>query len=242
MKVTSEAKLLAAMGAVVLLGGGFLMLNSGGFPLPGSGGPRPTPAPTPTPRAVSLEEFNKIFKGATHVKGDVNARYTIVEFADFQCPTCRRGYSYLTNKFGTEIPVRFAFRHFPLEDMHPFAIPAALGVEAAQEQDKFWDMYEALFKEPKPLWSDTYVRGIADQVGLDLKKFDAFVANPSNTAAITKARDEAAALGVNSTPTFWILDNQTKTVKVAVAMEVFKALEGIPGVPAPPKPNAPSNP
>lgn len=229
MKITSEAKLLVAMAAIVLVGGGYLMF---GTKLVGDPNTAP-PQPTPTPRAVSRADFDKMFQGAP-TKGNPKARYTILEFADFQCPTCRAAYEGVVRHFGSSVDVQFAFRHFPIEEMHPWAIPAALAVDAAGKQGKFWEMYAELFREAKPLWGEEYIRSAAKKVGLDMEAYDTYVRDPARTEAVLRQRDMAAALGIYSTPTFWVLDNQTGEVKSPIALEIYKVLADVPGMPTPP--------
>lgn len=228
MKITSEAKLLIAMAAIVLAGGGYLVFGSK-LGLDDA----PPAAPTPAPRTVSRAEFEKMMDGAP-VKGNPTARYTVLEFADFQCPTCRAAYEGVVRHFGTSIDVRFAFRHYPIEEMHAWAIPAALAVDAARAQNKFWEMYSELFHEAKPVWSEEYIRNIAKKVGLEMKAYDAFVSDPKHTTDILSQRDRAAAVGIYSTPTFWVLDNQTGEVKTPIALEIYKVLADVPGMPTPP--------
>src|SRR5438046_101195 len=107
-----EAKLLIILAVIVLLGGGSLLL------LDKIGGRPPVPQPTPPPVAWNQERFDAIVKDAPHVKGDATAPVTIVEFADFQCPACRRAYNSVLHKTLAKANVRFVFHHFPFAEMH----------------------------------------------------------------------------------------------------------------------------
>jgi protein-disulfide isomerase len=140
----SETKLYAVMGAIVALGGGFLVFSNKANTEPSA------QQPTPTPPPMTQEAFTKLEASTRHFKGDPAARFTVIEFADFQCPSCRNTYDMVLKKFGKEFPqVRFGFRHFPLDVPHPFATPAAIAVEFAHKQGKFWEVYEGILAKPK---------------------------------------------------------------------------------------------
>src|SRR3954470_5998705 len=82
-----------------------------------------------------------------HVLGPSHARVTIVEYGDFECPNCKQAapaVKLLLGKF--EGRVRYVFRHFPLEEVHPHALRAAEAAEAAAGQEKFWPMHDLLFQ------------------------------------------------------------------------------------------------
>lgn len=230
MKITSEAKLFIAMAAIVLAGGGYLIFGADLSQSPTA----TAPAERPKQREVSKAEFDQELADA-RMKGPEDARYTVIEFADFQCPTCRTAYQWLVKDLGTKVPVRFGFRQYPIEEMHPWAIPAALAVEAAGKQGKFWEMYTAMFREEKPEWSEDYILARAKEVGLDMAAYDAFVSDEASRDAITKLRDRAAEKGINSTPTFWVYDKQTGKVLTPIALEIFDVLKDVPGMP--PKPD-----
>src|SRR5262245_11239921 len=81
-----------------------------------------------------------------HVRGPQDATITLVEFGDYQCPSCGY-YSPIVNEVLRRYPkdVRLEFHHFPLIQIHQFAMPAALAAEAAGEQGKFWEMHDMLY-------------------------------------------------------------------------------------------------
>jgi hypothetical protein len=83
---------------------------------------------------------------ADHMLGPSHAVVTVVEYGDFECPNCKQAapaVKPLLTRFAGRL--RFAYRHFPLEDVHPHALHAALAAEAAAEQGKFWEMHDLLF-------------------------------------------------------------------------------------------------
>jgi|GEM_PF-753420 Protein-disulfide isomerase len=251
MKLTGEAKLLVALGALVLFGVGFLILTSRGPTGPGGTQPTPTPRPSLNVTAALVDEM---YSKARHTKGDPNAPLTIVEFADFECPSCRTAYEQNVKDIEKKLPVRFAFYHLPL-DMHPRAIPAAVATEAAGKQGKFWEMYNQLFEPANVLLTDEVLEAAAKKIGLDITKFNAD-RQASDVADIPlKEREHALEHGIDTTPTFLIKDKNGNTTSVAGA-GAFKELyddlkDGVlspkpagptaPGqAPGPPGPQAPA--
>lgn len=102
-----------------------------------------------------------------HVRGTVGAPHTLVMYGDFECPYCRRAapvLEQLQQRMGGQLS--FAFRHFPLAEMHPFALSAAVASEAAALDGMFWPMHDLLYAgEPQLLQDD--LRGYAEQLGID---------------------------------------------------------------------------
>src|SRR6267154_2807922 len=100
--------------------------------------------------------------------------------------------------------VRFAFRHFPLTEIHPHALAAAAAAEAAALQDRFWDMHELLFHRQRAL-GDGDLRGYAAQLGLDAAAFDRDRASTAVADRIRRDVDSGLASGqVVGTPTLFI--------------------------------------
>jgi protein-disulfide isomerase len=106
-----------------------------------------------------------------HVRGERGAP-VILEYGDYECPYSRQAFrsierveQKLTGR------VRFAFRHFPLTEIHPHALAASTTAEAAARQDRFWEMHELLFHRQKAL-SDDDLRLYAGEIGLDLGRFE----------------------------------------------------------------------
>jgi protein-disulfide isomerase len=100
--------------------------------------------------------------------------------------------------------VRFAFRHFPLREIHPHALAAAEAAEAASLQEGFWEMHEALFHRQKALENDD-LRGYAEQIGLDVPRFDRDRAGANVLRRIRRDFESGTATGeVRGTPTLFI--------------------------------------
>ncbi len=106
-----------------------------------------------------------------HVLGPDHAPVIVVEYGDFECPNCRNAapaVKMLLTRFPEE--VRFAFRHFPLEEFHPHALVAAEAAECAGAQGKFWQMHDVLFENQAHL-KPKHLLGYAEQLGLDMAQY-----------------------------------------------------------------------
>jgi NhaA family Na+:H+ antiporter len=100
--------------------------------------------------------------------------------------------------------LRFAFRHFPLRDIHPHALAASAAAEAAALQDRFWEMHELLFRRQKAL-ADDDLRGYADELGLDVEAFDRSRNSAAVLGRVQRDVESGIASGeVRGTPTLFI--------------------------------------
>ena len=106
-----------------------------------------------------------------HVRGPSAAR-VLVEYGDYECPYSRQAFRAIERvERQLNGGVRFAFRHFPLTDIHPHALAAATAAEAAALQDRFWEMHNLLFHRQKALEDDD-LRRYAAELELDVAQFD----------------------------------------------------------------------
>ena len=106
-----------------------------------------------------------------HVQGPESAPLTLVLYGDYECPYTARTVPIvkrIQQRLGPEL--RFAFRYFPLNDIHPHAQHAAEAAEAAAAQGKFWEMHETLFRHFHAL-DDYHLVGYASDVGLEVERF-----------------------------------------------------------------------
>jgi protein-disulfide isomerase len=136
-------------------------------------------------------------------RGPAAAPVTIVEFSDFQCPYCRRAEATLVevlSRYAGQISL--VHKDMPLDQIHPEAQPAAEAARCAGEQDKFWPYRDALLGLPG-LGRAAYEQ-TAQSLQLDAAKFRACLDSHKYLAQVQADADEAAALGVESTPTFII--------------------------------------
>jgi protein-disulfide isomerase len=164
----------------------------------------------------------------SHVLTDpADAQVTVVEFLDFQCPGCgdlEPTMQELRADLGDE--VRFVVRNFPLIDIHPNAVDAAIAAEAAADQDAYAEMHDALFANQDE-WTGLddatdYFRDLADELGLDLDAYDAAVADPATEERVMADRSDALELGLQGTPSI-IVDGQL--VRLQQLSDVRTAIE-----------------
>jgi len=139
-----------------------------------------------------------------HVRGRPAGRL-IVEYGDYECPYSRQAFREI-ERVERRLPegIRFAFRHFPLTEIHPHALAAAAAAEAAALQDRFWDMHELLFHRQKALEDDD-LRRYAVELGLDVVQFDGDRTGPGVLERVRRDVESGVASGeVRGTPTLFI--------------------------------------
>ncbi|HEX8635595.1 MAG TPA: thioredoxin domain-containing protein [Pyrinomonadaceae bacterium] len=137
------------------------------------------------------------------VKGNPAAPVTLVEFTDFQCPSCAGAHPVLDRlvaEYGNRL--RLVVRDFPLEQ-HEFAAKAAEAAEAARAQGKYWEYAAVLFANQKALSVDK-LKEYATQVGLDRQKFDAALDSGQMADKVQRDMMDGVRIGVNSTPFFFV--------------------------------------
>jgi protein-disulfide isomerase len=139
-----------------------------------------------------------------HVRGEPDAAL-ILEYGDYECPYSRQAFRAI-QRVERELSgrVRFAFRHYPLTEIHPHALAASRAAEAAALQNRFWEMHELLFHRQKALEDDD-LRSYANEIGLDLDRFDRDQADSEVQARIERDVASGDATGVvRGTPTLFI--------------------------------------
>lgn len=146
---------------------------------------------------------------AAHIKttnptlGPTNAKVTIIAFIDFECPFCRRSqpiFDQMLEKYGPA--VRVVYKALPLTSIHPNALAAANAAACAQDQGKFWEYYHLLFKNQA--LDEAGLTSAAETLKLDQAKFAACTAAQRHQTEIEADVNEAIALGVRGTPTYFV--------------------------------------
>lgn len=142
--------------------------------------------------------------GNGHSRGEVDAPVTVVEFSDYQCPYCKRAEP-LIEELLARYPdqVRFEYRHFPLESIHPRARPASEAAVCAGEQDRFWDYHRLVF-EKAPALSDENLREYAAELELDTEAFDRCLEDGSARETVDADLEAGRGIGVSGTPSFFV--------------------------------------
>ena len=224
-------------------------------------------APTPSALPPGSDQIFRVAVGDAPQKGSPDAKVTIVEWSDFQCPFCSRVVDTLhqiERSYGSD--VRFVFKHNPLP-MHPDAPYAAKAAIAAQKQGKFWLMHDKLFEASASRQQDALkqekVDALARDLGLDMERYLLDVNALETAQVIRDDQAQAVKLGANGTPHFFIngarlsgampyesfkavIELQMKRANAALATGVAKrdlyehlTKDGLNGPPAPPPQAAP---
>jgi protein-disulfide isomerase len=145
-----------------------------------------------------------------HVRGGSNAPITIVEYADFQCPYCQQMHASLQTAVD-EGRIRWVYRHFPLNSIHPLAFKEAEAAECAGAQEKFWEYADALFAAQTRIRSshalDQELAALARGVNADPAALKECLDSAQFAETIKNQMREAEALQISGTPTIFI-DNK----------------------------------
>ncbi|MHB8813119.1 MAG: DsbA family protein [Steroidobacteraceae bacterium] len=139
-----------------------------------------------------------------HVIGPEHAPVTVVEYGDFECPNCKQAapaVKLLLERFSER--VRFIYRHFPQETLHPHALRAAETAECAAGQGRFWPMHDLLFANQDHL-QGKHLRRYAEQLGLDMARYDAEMDDEVYLQRIREHIDGGLKSHLRSTPGFFV--------------------------------------
>jgi predicted DsbA family dithiol-disulfide isomerase len=137
-------------------------------------------------------------------RGPENARITIIEFSDFECPFCKRADA-VVKQVLAKYPedVRVVYRHLPLVSIHPRARPAAEASACAGDQGMFWEFHDKLFENQKAL-QEEHLLGYATEIGLDTEAFQTCLSSGAHRATVTNDAEAAEGAGVTGTPAFFV--------------------------------------
>ena len=163
-----------------------------------------------------------------HVWGPDDAPATLVEYGDYECPFCGRAFwvvKDVQSRLGDQI--RLVYRHFPLSQIHPRAVPAAEAAEAAGAQGRFWEMHDLLFQNQRAL-EDEDLLANAQRLGLDVPRFVRDLATHAFASRVREDFLSGVRSGVNGTPTFfvngrrhegaWDADSLTEALVIAAGL------------------------
>jgi protein-disulfide isomerase len=143
-----------------------------------------------------------------HIEGHLDAAIELLEFGDYECPHCGRAYpiiKIIQKKMGKKL--KFVFRNFPLAEVHPHAVTAAIAAEAAALQGKYWPMHDILFENQQDL-SGQAILNYARYIGLDEPEFMKNLHQPELQHKVETDFENGIRSGVNGTPTFFINGNR----------------------------------
>jgi protein-disulfide isomerase len=139
-----------------------------------------------------------------HLEGSEHARVTLVEYGDFECPSCKVAVTtpkLLLERFPNK--VRFIFRHFPMQDAHPHALMAAEAAEAAAAQGKFWRMHDLLFQNQAHL-KDKDLHRYAVETGLDMARYTAEMDDHIYLQKVREHIEGGRRSHIRATPAFFV--------------------------------------
>ena len=162
---------------------------------------------------MSVDPFadirSKLHVGMSPSMGPENAKVTLYEFADFECPSCRQLDLVLRELLPRHPEVRLVFKHYPLTEIHPWAMTAAIASQCAFHQSPaaFWKIHDAIFDAqevitPTNAWDK--LLDLATQIGLDSTPYKACMASPDTTNEVKTSIEEGHALTITATPTTFI--------------------------------------
>ncbi len=193
---------VAVLGGVFLLGKQSGSVKQGGTS-GGTSGVANQPSQPNQPRPPEGDPSKIAPVGASdHIRGDKNAKVTMIEYSDFQCPFCARFHDTMTKILADyKGNVRLVYRHFPLRAIHAQAQKAAEASECANEQGKFWEMHDKLFELNKAqnMSPDTMKKAAVD-LKLNTGKFNECLDSGKYAARIEQDYQDGIAGGVSGTP------------------------------------------
>jgi protein-disulfide isomerase len=152
---------------------------------------------------------SKLHVGNSPSMGPEDAKITLIEFADFECPSCRQLDLILRDFMPRHPEIRLVFKHYPLTDIHPWAMTAAIASQCAYQQSPaaFWKMHDAIFDaqeviSPSNVWDK--MQDLAAQQGIPAENFKSCMINPETAAQVKSTIDEGHALTITATPTTFV--------------------------------------
>jgi protein-disulfide isomerase len=183
------------------------------------------------PGQPAAQEAGLVLRGADDDPfiGSAEAKLILLEFSDYQCPFCRRHFKDVLPELKREYlegnKIKYIFRDFPLDSMHPHAIKAAEAAQCAGDQDKYWEMHAQLFDNARAL-GPVQLPDHAKAVGLDTAKFTECLNGGKYTDEVKQDMADGRAAGITGTPTFFLAvagdePGTLKTLKRIVGAQPF---------------------
>ena len=167
---------------------------------------------------------------SNHSKGGNSKNVELLVYGDFQCPVCSE-FAVIENAIYEKYKdqIKFTYRHYPLDTIHPNARAAHRAAQAAGIQGKFFEMHDLLYQNQN-IWSDsanpkTTFESYAEQLGLDINKFKADYETQAVNATINADKNEGTGKGVQGTPTYFINGNKLDNKNLSSVDDFSKVIE-----------------
>ncbi|WP_017314220.1 DsbA family protein [Mastigocladopsis repens] len=155
---------------------------------------------------MSLGDYNRLLVPISkqdHIQGRVSASVALVQYGDYQCPTCGEAHQLIKAIQQQVNDLCFVFRHFPQPQIHPCAQRAAEAAQAAAAQGQFWQMHDILFTHQQELRND-YLVEYANNLGLDIPQFLQDISSQVHIARINQDIESGLHSGVTAAPALFI--------------------------------------
>ena len=153
------------------------------------------------------------------LRGSPDAVVTLIEFSDYECPFCLRHFQQtmpeIERSYISTGKVLYAFRDWPVDELHPQAIRAHVAAHCAGEQNKYWEMHARLFS-PAGTHTPERLRALAQELGIDVGAFDQCAASDRPSEAIRATSRQAVEFGATGTPVFFIGLRDRATNRVTI--------------------------
>jgi protein-disulfide isomerase len=151
----------------------------------------------------------KLYPGNSPSMGPEDAKITMIEFADFECPSCRQLDLVLRELLPRHPEIRLVFKHYPLVDIHPWAMTAAIASQCAYQQSPsaFWKIHDAIFDAQDVITASNAwdkMIDLGNQLGLNPDAYRACMINPETANQIKETVEEGHTLSISATPTTFI--------------------------------------
>jgi protein-disulfide isomerase len=152
---------------------------------------------------LSRAKIGEGFNENSHIRGNVNAPITILEYSDFQCPFCQK-FNLTLKRILSEYPndLRTVYRHFPLDDIHLYARKSAEASECANDQGKFWDYHGELYANQSSISSGGiyYLKQVAEKLELNMDEFNKCLDSGRYQGKVESHFQIGLSAGVTGTP------------------------------------------
>lgn len=191
----------------------------------------PTPPAVPSvpsaPEAAPAGDVKPVDPQVDHIRGNPNAKVSVIEYSDFECPFCSRNHptmQQIVDTYGDD--VNWVYRHFPL-GFHSNAQKAAEASECAAElggNDKFWEMADMIMEKGA---DNTQLESYAAAIGLNAAKFKDCLDSGRTAGRVQSDTAEGSTAGVNGTPGNIVLNNSTKESRMVSGAQPFSAFQAV---------------